>query len=71
MADRTAKSPEFELIAPLETWQKVVTKKIDPIRELVTGRLKLKGPKMKVQKSPKAASELVECCARLDTSWPR
>ncbi len=70
VTNRTEKSPEFELTAPLETWQKVLTKKIDPIRGLVSGQLKLKGPMMKVMKAPKAAIELVECCTRIETTWP-
>lgn len=65
-----AKSPVFELSAPLKTWRGVLEKKIDPIQGLVTRRLKLKGPMMKVMKAPKAAIELVEACSRLDTEWP-
>jgi len=65
-----AKSPTFELRAPLKTWQGVLSKKIDPIQGLVTRKLKLKGPMMKVMKAPKAAIELVEACASLDTDWP-
>ena len=64
------KSPVFEMRAPLNVWQGVLNKKIDPIQGLMTRRLKLKGPMMKVMKAPKAAIELVECCAGLDTDWP-
>ncbi|MCA9931268.1 MAG: SCP2 sterol-binding domain-containing protein [Anaerolineales bacterium] len=64
------KSPAFELSAPLKTWKGVLNKKIDPIQGLVTRKLKLKGPMVKVMKAPKAAIELVECCAGLDTDWP-
>lgn len=71
MSDRNQKSPEFELTAPLDVWKKVLTKKIDPIRGLMSGQLKLKGPMMKVMKAPKAAIELVECGTRIDTSWPQ
>jgi putative sterol carrier protein len=45
-------------------------KKIDPIQGLVSRRLKLKGPMMKVMKAPKAAIELVECGTQIDTDWP-
>jgi putative sterol carrier protein len=64
------KSPEFELSAPLKIWRGVLEKKIDPIQGLVTRRLKLKGPWMRVMKAPKAAIELVEACSKLDTDWP-
>jgi putative sterol carrier protein len=59
----------FELSAPLDTWRGVLDKKIDPIRGIVTRQLKLKGNMMKIMKSPKAATELVECAARVDTDW--
>lgn len=70
VADAAAKSPEFELRAPLKTWQGVMEKKIDPIKGIMTKKLAMKGPMMKVMKAPKAAIELVEACARLDTDWP-
>ncbi len=65
-----AKAPEFELRAPLATWQAVINKKMDPIQGIVTRKLKLQGPMMKVMKAPKAAIELVEACGRLETDWP-
>ncbi len=65
-----AKSPEFQLRAPVATWQAVINKKMDPIQGIVTRKLKLQGPMMKVMKAPKAAIELVEACGRLDTDWP-
>ncbi|MCP4360224.1 MAG: hypothetical protein GY796_19635 [Chloroflexi bacterium] len=68
--DAGAKSPAFELRAPIKTWKSVVGKKTDPIRGLMTGKLKMKGPMVKVMKTPKAAIELVEACSRLDTDWP-
>ena len=68
--DASAKSPEFELRAPIKTWRGVMEKKIDPIKGIVTKQLQMKGPMMKVMKAPKAAIELVEACTRLDTEWP-
>ena len=68
--DPSAKSPVFELSAPLKVWQGVLAKKIDPIQGLVSRRLKLKGPMVKIMKAPKAAIELVDCCTKIDTEWP-
>jgi len=68
--DASQKSPVFQLAAPLKIWRGVLEKKIDPIQGLMTRRLKLKGPMMKVMKAPKAAIELVQACAGLDTEWP-
>ncbi|MFQ5399793.1 MAG: SCP2 sterol-binding domain-containing protein [Anaerolineae bacterium] len=68
--DASEKQPAFVLSAPLAIWKKVIGKKLDPIRGLMTRQLKLEGNMMKIMKTPKAAIELVECCTRLDTSWP-
>ena len=68
--DASVKSPEFKLMAPLNVWKGVMDKKINPIQGLMSGKLKLDGPMMKILKSPKAATELVECCTKIDTTWP-
>lgn len=67
--DPAAHSPEFKLSAPVKTWQGVLSKKIDPIKGIMTRQLKLSGPMVKVMKAPKAAIELVNCAAEIDTSW--
>ena len=69
--DPASKSVAFELRAPLDVWRKVMEKKIDPIRGIMSGQLKLKGNMMTVLKSPKAATELVACAMKVDTDWPQ
>jgi putative sterol carrier protein len=44
--------------------------KLDPIRGLTSGRLKLSGPMLKILKAPKAAIELVNCAKTIETEWP-
>ena len=61
---------EFVINAPLAVWRKVLEGKLDPIRGLVSRQLKMKGNMMKVMKAPKAAVELVNSCATVDTDWP-
>ena len=68
--DPGSQKTAFELSAPLDIWKGVLNKQIDPIRGIMTRQLKLKGNMMKIMKSPKAATELVECAASVDTSWP-
>jgi putative sterol carrier protein len=68
--DPAEQSPAFVLSGPLPVWRKLLEKKIDPIRSMMTRQLKLKGNMMKIMKVPKAATELVECCTRLETKWP-
>ncbi len=61
---------EFTITAPLPVWRKVLDGELDPIRGLVSRQLKMQGNMMKVMKAPKAAVELVNSCAQVDTSWP-
>jgi putative sterol carrier protein len=61
---------EFTIAAPLPTWKQVVDGKLDPIRGLTSGRLKLSGPMLKILKAPKAAIELVNCAKTIETEWP-
>jgi putative sterol carrier protein len=69
-ADPSAKKPEFIINAPLPAWRKVIEKQVDPIRALMTRQLKLQGKMTKIMKSPKAATELVNCCTLIPTEWP-
>jgi putative sterol carrier protein len=62
--------PQFSILAPLPVWRKVLEGNLDPIRGLVSRQLKMKGNMMKVMKAPKAAVELVNSCAKVDTEWP-
>jgi putative sterol carrier protein len=63
-------NPEFRLSAPVETWKKVMTKKLDPMQAMMTGQLKLTGNMSMVMKNVRAAKELVESCTRIPTEFP-
>lgn len=60
---------EYTINAPFGTWRKVIDGKLDPIQGMMTGQLKLKGDLMKVMRYPKAAQEIVSCCAFVPTNW--
>ncbi|MCP4427669.1 MAG: hypothetical protein GY803_24560 [Chloroflexi bacterium] len=68
--DPGEKSPAFVMTAPVSVWRQVFEKKMDPIRGMMSGKLKLQGNKMKVLKAPKAAIEMVNCCMQIDTTYP-
>ncbi len=70
VSDSNAKSPSFEISAPLDIWKQVVSKELNPIKGIMTRQLKIKGNMLKVLKAPKSAVELVECVTRIDTEWP-
>ena len=61
---------EYLIKAPYKTWKKVIEAKLDPIQGMMTGQLKLKGDLMKIMRYPKAAQEIVACCALVPTEWP-
>jgi putative sterol carrier protein len=63
-------SSEFTIAAPLAVWRKVLEGNLDPIRGLVSRQLKLTGNLAKIMKAPKAATELVNACATINTEWP-
>jgi putative sterol carrier protein len=69
-SDPSARSPEFEIRAPLPTWRKVIEARLDPIRGMMTRQLRLKGNMVKIMKFPRAATELVKCCTFVETEWP-
>lgn len=60
---------EFTINAPFSTWRKVIEAKLDPIQGMMTGQLKLNGDLMKIMRYPKAAQEIVACCAFVPTEW--
>jgi len=64
------KNPEFIIRAPVNTWRRVIEKKLDPIQGMITGQLKLKGTMSKIMRFPRAASELVNCATKVPTEFP-
>jgi putative sterol carrier protein len=70
VADENEKSPEFVIRASINTWRRVIEKKLDPIQGMVTGQLKLTGTMSKIMRFPKAAAELVNCATKVPTEFP-
>ena len=60
---------EYTINSPFSTWRKVIDGKLDPIQGMMTVQLKLKGNLMKIMRYPKAAQEIVACCAKIPTDW--
>jgi putative sterol carrier protein len=60
---------EFLIRAPYGVWRRVIEGDLDPIRGMMTRRLKLSGNLMKIMRYPKAAQEIVSCCAEVPTDW--
>ena len=60
---------EFVIRAPYTNWRKVIEGKLDPIQGMMTNRLKVRGNMMKIMRYPKAAKEIVTCCALVPTDF--
>jgi len=61
---------EYRITAPYGVWRKVIEGKLDPIQGMMMRKLKLQGDLMKIMRYPKAAKEIVSCCADVPTEWP-
>jgi putative sterol carrier protein len=64
------KKPEFVIEGKLSTYKQVFSHKLDPIRALVSRKLKLKGNLGKIMRSVKATLDLVNAAASVDTVYP-
>jgi len=60
---------EFVLRAPFSAWRQVIEGKLDPIQGMMTRKLKVQGNMMKIMRYPKAAQEIVNCCALVPTEF--
>jgi putative sterol carrier protein len=62
--------PEFVIRAPVSTWKEVIELRLDPMKGLMTKKLKLQGNMAKIMRAVKAANELVRCTTRVPTQFP-
>lgn len=70
VAGRHERESEFVMSAPYGTWRRVIEGKLDPIQGMMTRQLRVEGNMMKIMRYPKAAKEIVDCCARIPTDFP-
>ncbi|MBL7064830.1 MAG: SCP2 sterol-binding domain-containing protein [Anaerolineae bacterium] len=69
VASKDEREVAFVLRAPFSNWRKVIEGKLDPIQGMMTKKLRLAGNMMKIMRYPKAAKEIVSCCALVPTEW--
>jgi len=69
LASADEKKTAFKISAPFGTWRKVVEGKLDPIQGLMMRQLKLEGDMLKIMRYPKAAREIIACCALVPTEF--
>jgi putative sterol carrier protein len=61
---------EFTIRAPFSTWRQVIEGQLEPIQGLMMRQLRLEGNMRKILRYPRAALEIVSCCALIPTAWP-
>ena len=61
---------EFVIRAPFSTWREVIEGRLEPIQGMMMRRLRLEGDMRKILRYPRAAKEIVSCCALIPTDWP-
>ena len=69
VASEDERETEFVIRAPFSNWRQVIEGKMDPIQGMMTRRLRLAGNMMKIMRYPKAAKEIVTCCALVPTDF--
>jgi putative sterol carrier protein len=67
--DLSVRVPEFVISAPVSTWKDVIELRLDPMKGLMTRKLKLKGNMAKIMRAVKAANELVRCTTHVPTEF--
>jgi putative sterol carrier protein len=63
------KSAPYTISAPFSSWRKVIEGKLDPIQGMMTRKLKLHGDLKQIMRYPKAAKEIIACCAKIPTDF--
>ena len=69
LASQDERETEFVLSAPFTNWRRVIEGELDPIQGMMTRKLKVQGNMMKIMRYPKAAKEIVTCCALVPTDF--
>jgi putative sterol carrier protein len=69
ISSREERDAEFVISAPFGTWRQVIEGKLEPIQGMMMRKLKLEGNIVKIMRYPKAAKEIVSCCALVPTRW--
>jgi putative sterol carrier protein len=66
-------SPEFIILAPYAIWKRICLKQLDSTQALITKQSKLmagsRGTLSKIMRYTKAANELTNITARIQTEW--
>ena len=68
--DESQFSPAFRMETSDTNWKAIVEEKLDPIKGMMTRKIRLRGNMAKIMRYVKAAQDLVDCATRVPTEFP-
>jgi putative sterol carrier protein len=68
--DESQFSPAFRMETSDANWKAVIDRQLDPIRGMMTRRIKLQGNMAQIMRYVKASQDLVDCATRVPTEFP-
>ena len=69
LPNRDTKDTAFIYEGTLENWQEIIEGRLDPIKALLTRKMKLTGDRAKVMRATRAAKELVRTAQMIKTEF--
>lgn len=67
--DEGEKSPRYRIFGPFTNMKKILDKEVDPVRSMMTGKIRVKGDMGQIMRMPRAAVELVNCMTAFETEF--
>ncbi len=68
--NESEKSPKYLIWGPFTVMNSVLEKKLDPVKAMMTGKLKVKGDMAQIMRMPRAAVEFVNGMTTFETVFP-
>jgi len=68
--DESEKSPQYTISGPYPIMKQLLEKKLDPVKAMITGKLKVKGNMGQIMRMPRAALEFTNCVSKVDAVFP-
>jgi putative sterol carrier protein len=62
--------PEFTFSGSFKTFKQIINDWLDPMKAIMTRKLKVQGNMAKIMRNVKAANQLVHCCTLIPTHFP-
>jgi putative sterol carrier protein len=68
--DEGDKSPQYKISGSFTVMKKLLAKELDPVKAMMTGKLKVKGSMGQIMRMPRAALEFTNCLSKVDAVFP-